>query len=96
MYKVPEAPGSRSSGIKALAFASPHALYSACKRPLSCSHESNRPRRSRECVVSSPWRLAGPGSRDMSVSIKVAVRCRPFTIEDKLGVHLVQVSSPST
>mmetsp|Transcript_30019 Transcript_30019/g.95927 ORF Transcript_30019/g.95927 Transcript_30019/m.95927 type:complete len:1113 (-) Transcript_30019:49-3387(-) len=26
----------------------------------------------------------------MSVSIKVAVRCRPFTIEDSLGVHLLQ------
>ncbi|CAM9272315.1 unnamed protein product [Chrysoparadoxa australica] len=26
----------------------------------------------------------------MSVSIKVAVRCRPFTIDDKLGVHMVQ------
>ena len=28
----------------------------------------------------------------MSVSIKVAVRCRPFTIDDKLGVHMVQLS----
>jgi hypothetical protein len=28
----------------------------------------------------------------MSVSIKVAVRCRPFTIDDKLGVHMVQNS----
>lgn len=27
----------------------------------------------------------------MSVSIKVAVRCRPFTIDDKLGVTLTQV-----
>ena len=27
----------------------------------------------------------------MSVSIKVAVRCRPYTIDDKLGVHMVQV-----
>lgn len=26
----------------------------------------------------------------MSVSIKVAVRCRPFTIDDDLGVSLVQ------
>ena len=26
----------------------------------------------------------------MSVSIKVAVRCRPFTIDDKLGVQMVQ------
>ncbi|CAM9270969.1 unnamed protein product, partial [Sphacelaria rigidula] len=26
----------------------------------------------------------------MSVSIKVAVRCRPFTIDDKLGVNLTQ------
>lgn len=26
----------------------------------------------------------------MSVSIKVAVRCRPFTIDDKLGVKLNQ------
>lgn len=26
----------------------------------------------------------------MSVSIKVAVRCRPFTIDDKLGVVLAQ------
>ena len=26
----------------------------------------------------------------MSVSIKVAIRCRPFTIDDKLGVKLVQ------
>lgn len=28
----------------------------------------------------------------MSVSIKVAIRCRPFTIDDKLGVKLRQVS----
>jgi hypothetical protein len=28
----------------------------------------------------------------MSVSIKVAIRCRPFTIDDKLGVHMVQNS----
>ena len=28
----------------------------------------------------------------MSVSIKVAVRCRPYTIDDKLGVHMVQLS----
>ena len=28
----------------------------------------------------------------MSVSIKVAVRCRPYTLDDKLGVHMVQVS----
>ena len=27
-----------------------------------------------------------------SASIKVAVRCRPYTFEDKLGVHLVQQS----
>ncbi len=26
----------------------------------------------------------------MSVSIKVAVRCRPFTIDDDLGVNLTQ------
>ena len=26
----------------------------------------------------------------MSVSIKVAVRCRPFTCDDKLGVNLIQ------
>lgn len=26
----------------------------------------------------------------MSVSIKVAVRCRPFTIDDHLGVNLTQ------
>lgn len=26
----------------------------------------------------------------MSVSIKVAVRCRPFTIDDDLGVNLAQ------
>ena len=26
----------------------------------------------------------------MSVSIKVAIRCRPFTIDDKLGVKLLQ------
>lgn len=26
----------------------------------------------------------------MSVSIKVAVRCRPFTIDDRLGVNLSQ------
>lgn len=26
----------------------------------------------------------------MSVSIKVAVRCRPFTIDDNLGVNLTQ------
>ena len=26
----------------------------------------------------------------MSVSIKVAVRCRPFTRDDKLGVNLIQ------
>jgi hypothetical protein len=26
----------------------------------------------------------------MSVSIKVAIRCRPFTIDDRLGVQLVQ------
>lgn len=26
----------------------------------------------------------------MSVSIKVAVRCRPFSMDDKLGVHMVQ------
>jgi hypothetical protein len=26
----------------------------------------------------------------MSVSIKVAIRCRPFTIDDKLGVKLHQ------
>lgn len=26
----------------------------------------------------------------MSVSIKVAVRCRPFTIDDNLGVSLTQ------
>ena len=28
----------------------------------------------------------------MSVSIKVAVRCRPYTLDDKLGVHMVQLS----
>jgi hypothetical protein len=28
----------------------------------------------------------------MSVSIKVAIRCRPFTIDDKLGVKLDQQS----
>ncbi|CAN0127113.1 unnamed protein product, partial [Hapterophycus canaliculatus] len=28
----------------------------------------------------------------MSVSIKVAVRCRPFTIDDNLGVNLTQCS----
>ena len=28
----------------------------------------------------------------MSVSIKVAVRCRPYVQDDKLGVHMVQVS----
>ena len=27
-----------------------------------------------------------------SCGIKVAVRCRPYTIDDKLGVHMVQVS----
>ena len=25
-------------------------------------------------------------------NIKVAVRCRPYTVDDKLGVHMVQVS----
>jgi hypothetical protein len=29
----------------------------------------------------------------MSVSIKVAIRCRPFTIDDKLGVHMVRVEA---
>ena len=29
----------------------------------------------------------------MSVSIKVAVRCRPYTLDDKLGVHMVQLSA---
>ena len=29
---------------------------------------------------------------NMSVSIKVAVRCRPYTLDDKLGVHMVQLS----
>lgn len=29
-------------------------------------------------------------SSAMSVSIKVAVRCRPFTIDDDLGVNLAQ------
>lgn len=29
-------------------------------------------------------------SSRMSVSIKVAVRCRPFTIPDKLGVYMQQ------
>ena len=29
----------------------------------------------------------------MSVSIKVAVRCRPYTIDDKLGVHMLQLSA---
>jgi len=28
----------------------------------------------------------------MSVSIKVAIRCRPYTIDDKLGVVLNQIS----
>ena len=28
----------------------------------------------------------------MSVSIKVAIRCRPFTIDDRLGVKLRQIS----
>ncbi len=28
----------------------------------------------------------------MSVSIKVAIRCRPYTIDDKLGVKLRQLS----
>ena len=28
----------------------------------------------------------------MSVSIKVAVRCRPFTIDNDLGVHMIQNS----
>ena len=27
-----------------------------------------------------------------SVSIRVAVRCRPYTKDDKLGVHMVQVA----
>ena len=27
----------------------------------------------------------------MSVSIKVAIRCRPFTIDDKLGNNLMQI-----
>ena len=26
----------------------------------------------------------------MSVSIKVAVRCRPYTIDDQLGVNMIQ------
>ena len=28
----------------------------------------------------------------MSVGIQVAVRCRPYTLDDKLGVHMIQVS----
>lgn len=28
----------------------------------------------------------------MSISIKVSIRCRPFTIDDKLGVKMRQVS----
>ena len=28
----------------------------------------------------------------MSVSIKVAIRCRPFNVDDKLGVKLRQIS----
>ena len=28
----------------------------------------------------------------MSVNIKVAVRCRPFVLDDKLGVHMLQLS----
>ena len=28
----------------------------------------------------------------MSVSIKVAIRCRPYTIDDKLGVFMIQNS----
>lgn len=28
----------------------------------------------------------------MSVSIKVAVRCRPYTLDDKLGVHMTQTA----
>jgi hypothetical protein len=31
----------------------------------------------------------------MSVSIKVAIRCRPFTIDDKLGVRMRQVADES-
>jgi hypothetical protein len=31
----------------------------------------------------------------MSVSIKVAIRCRPFTIDDKLGVKMRQISEGS-
>jgi len=31
-------------------------------------------------------------SANMSVSIKVAIRCRPYTIDDKLGVKLRQIS----
>jgi hypothetical protein len=31
-------------------------------------------------------------SLNMSVSIKVAVRCRPFTVDDKLGVKMSQTS----
>lgn len=41
-------------------------------------------------LVGSPECQPAFISSAMSVSIKVAVRCRPFTIDDDLGVNLAQ------